>query len=187
MSYRQKKWKDNHYVLHLTPHTTTDRNFFYLLRYRLDSNIRLNCIFRTFLLCQYLKSYKNRLLLLLLVFFVPKSTECYRDVNLILCLLLGVRICHTVRPVWETNVALSFPGPASRHIAWFVMGLPPATRNLCLFRGQSCRMCSAVWSPWPQLQVGDGASFSFLNMWALTEAVVTSSYSAVSLVVFTGE
>ena len=34
--------------------------------------------------------------------------------------------------------------------------------------GHLCSICSAVWSSRPQLQIGDGASFIFLNMWALS-------------------
>ena len=39
--------------------------------------------------------------------------------------------------------------------------------------GHLCSICSAVWSSRPQLQVGDGTSFIFLKMWALSPCVVS--------------
>ena len=37
--------------------------------------------------------------------------------------------------------------------------------------GHLCSIRSAVWSSRPQLQIGDGASFIFLNMWTLESVV----------------
>ena len=39
--------------------------------------------------------------------------------------------------------------------------------------GHLCSICSPVWSSRPQLQVGDGVSFIFLKMWALSPCVVS--------------
>ena len=47
--------------------------------------------------------------------------------------------------------------------------------------GHLCSICSAVWSSRPQSQIGEGASFIFLNMWALSRlwpvcSLMTTSY-----------
>ena len=56
-------------------------------------------------------------------------------------------------------------------VVWCVVGLLLATDTFCLAFCRSRHLCSiysAVWSSRLQSQVGDGASFIFLNMWALS-------------------
>ena len=60
--------------------------------------------------------------------------------------------------------------PCCRRV-WFVAGLLLTTTFvLAVCRsGHHCNICSAVWSSRPQLQVGDGASFIVLYIWALSQ------------------
>ena len=52
---------------------------------------------------------------------------------------------------------------------WCVAGLLSASRFVLLSaEADFSAVCSTVWSSRPHLQVGDGASFIFLNMWALS-------------------
>ena len=65
---------------------------------------------------------------------------------------------------------LSSPVPPCCRRVWCLIGLLSASRFVLLSaEADFSAVCSTVWSSRPQLQVGDGASFIFLNMWALSQ------------------
>ena len=69
---------------------------------------------------------------------------------------------------WESSLSSSVPPllPYSLVCNWTAVD---HTFVFAVCRsGYLCSICSAVWSSRPQLQSGDGASFIFLNMWALS-------------------
>jgi len=85
-----------------------------------------------------------------------------------LLLLLDRR--YTESPVCKMNVAVFSSYTLlswSLVCNWTAVG-PTFVLAVCR-GGHLCSISSAVWSSRPQLQVGDGASFVFLNMWALTQ------------------
>ena len=96
--------------------------------------------------------------------------------------LLLLDLCYTESPVCKMNVAVFSSSPLlpqSLVCNWPAVG---HTLVLAVCRsGHLCSICSAVWSSRPQSQIGDGASFIFLNMWALSRlcpvcSLMTTSY-----------
>ena len=93
---------------------------------------------------------------------------CPRFVKRPVFLLLLLARCHTDSPVCKMNAAV-FSGssllPYSLVYSWTAVG-HTFVLAVCRRSGHLCSICSAVWSSRPHLQIGDGASFIFLNMWA---------------------